>query len=164
MGCATDTKDVTVTDNVNTTETVDAEGENPELSQEELADNTMKLIAKVMSSGDLDLALNNNESWVINKDTYDRFMKMKQQIYVISGNMESYEVSSYNEMGKEFFDFAKEIQPEHNEGANLEVQKVVSAVNEQCLLMLGSDLQQSQIAVINLSIIFEEVPSFFISE
>lgn len=135
-----------------------------EPSQEELNSNTMKLIATVMSPSDLDFKLNGDKPWLITEDAYTRFMKMKQQIYVISGNMESYEVSSYNEMGKEFLDFAKQIQPDTDENTNVEVQKVISAIKAQCVFMLGSNLQQSQIAVINLSVILDEVPSFFITE
>ena len=77
------------------------------------------------------------------------------------GNMESYEMQSYNTMGDEFLDFVKTIPVQENEAANMELQKVISNTKDQCLHMVESNLQFAQIAVINLSIIFDEVPNYF---
>jgi len=136
----------------------------PEPSSEELEEKSQQLMAKVLDVKELDLQLNNGEKWELEAEVFTGLMKIKQQIYVISGNMESYEVSSYNEMGKEFLDFVSNIPVTKNESANIELQKVISATKEQCLHMLGSDLQSSQISVINLSNIFDEVPGFFVVE
>lgn len=143
-------------------ETVEeVESEKPVVSQEEMERSSKTLIAKVIDASSLKLELNQGEKWVIATESYTPLMKIKQQIYIISGNMENYEISSYNEMGAEFLDFVKTIPALEDEAANIQFQKVVNATKEHCLLMLGGNLQHSQVSVINLSIIYEEVPAFF---
>jgi len=138
-----------------------SEDAKPELSKEELDANSKTLIAKILDVSELNLQKNGAEKWMINEDAFTKLMKIKQQIYVISGNMESYEVSSYNEMGKEFMDFVKTIPVAENETANMELQKVINATNQQCLHLIESNLQNAQISIINLSLIYDEVPSYF---
>ena len=133
----------------------------PEPSKEELEVSSTKLMAKIIDVSTLNLKKNGANKWGINEETFTKLMKIKKQIYVISGNMESYEVSSYNEMGKEFLDFIKTIPIEKDEAANIELQKVISATNEQCLHLVESNLQFAQIAIINLSNIYDAVPNYF---
>jgi hypothetical protein len=140
------------------------DAEKPEPSQEELSKNTTTLIAKIIDASSLQLQMNGDQKWELNSESYLPLMKIKQQIYIISGNMENYEVSSYNEMGAEFLDFLKSIPVVEEQTANAEFQKVLSATKEQCVFMLGSDLQQAQISVINLSVIYDEVPNYFVSK
>lgn len=147
-----------------TTEVGSSDETQPEPSQEEMQESSEKLMAKLVDVAELNLQLNGADKWKISEDAFTKLMKIKQQIYVISGNMENYEVSSYNEMGKEFLEFIKTIPALQDEKANVELEKVLSSTKLQCTFMLGSNLQESQIAVINLSLIFEEVPSFFESK
>ena len=141
--------------------TVETEEAKDEPTKEELDENSQKLIAKLLDAKELNLQLNNGEKWQLNEDAFTKLMKIKQQIYVISGNMESYEMKSYNTMGVEFLDFVNTIPVQENEAANAELQKVISSTKEQCLHMVESNLQFAQIAVINLSIIYDEVPNYF---
>ena len=141
--------------------TVETEETKDEPTKEELDESSQKLIAKLLDAKELNFQLNNGEKWQLNEDAFTKLMKIKQQIYVISGNMESYEMQSYNTMGAEFLDFVKTIPVQENEAANAELQKVISRTNEQCMHMVESNLQFAQIAVINLSIIFDEVPLYF---
>lgn len=133
----------------------------PELSSEELAERSQGLMAKVIDPSALNLALNGEDKWVIAEDAFTKLMKIKQQIYVISGNMENYTIDSYNEMGNEFFGFVKTIPELENEKANIELQKVILATNDQCLHLVESNLQNAQIAIINLSRIYDSVPNYF---
>jgi len=144
--------------------TVETEETKDEPTKEELDESSQKLIAKLLDAKELNLQLNNGEKWLLNEDAFTKLMKIKQQIYVISGNMESYEMQSYNTMGAEFLDFVKTIPVQENEAANAEMQKVISHTKEQCLHMVESNLQFAQIAVINLSIIYDEVPNYFEAE
>jgi hypothetical protein len=144
--------------------TVETEETKDEPTKEELDESSQKLIAKLLDAKELNLQLNNGEKWLLNEDAFTKLMKIKQQIYVISGNMESYEMQSYNTMGAEFLDFVKTIPVQENEAANAEMQKVISRTKEQCLHMVESNLQFAQIAVINLSIIYDEVPNYFEAE
>ena len=146
----------------NETQTNEQEQIVPEASQAELSEKTNKLISKLMDSSELNLQLNRTDKWQIPEETYVQLMQLKQQIYVISGNMENYPVESYNEMGNEFLGFVESIPSLENAEANLELQKVISASKNQCVFLLESNLQQAQIAVINLSIIYDEVPLYFV--
>lgn len=133
----------------------------PEPSQSELTESSESLMAKLIDVSELDLHLDGENKWEISKESFTHLMKIKQQIYVISGNMENYTVESYNEMGIEFLGFVETIPSIENKKANVEFQKIITATNNQCLFLLESDLQQAQIAVINMSIIYDEVPSYF---
>tara|TARA_R110002050_G_scaffold290260_2_gene443830 strand:- start:13454 stop:13975 length:522 start_codon:yes stop_codon:yes gene_type:complete len=133
----------------------------PEPSQEEQQKNTQKLISKVIDVSELNLQMNGTDKWMINDSSYTMLMKIKQQIYVISGNMENYEISSYNKMGKEFFEFVSTIPALEDEKANKELKKVISNTQSQVTFMMGTNLQESQIAIINLSMIYDEVPEYF---
>ena len=147
---------------VNTTESaVVTEETKEEPTKEELKESSKKLIAKLLDPKELNLHLNEGEKWQLNEDAFTKLMKIKQQIYIISGNMESYEMQSYNTMGVEFLDFVKTIPIQKNETVNSEMEKVISSTNAQCMHMIESNLQSAQIAVINLSIIFDEVPHYF---
>ncbi len=157
--CASENNETTA--NTNSEQEVAKEDDKPEPSQEELTKSSSDLISKVIDASSLQLQLNGESKWEINNETFIQLMKIKQQIYVISGNMENYEVASYNEMGAEFLGFVKTIPPVNEEVANLEYQKIISATKEQCLFMLGSNLQKAQIAVINLSTVYDEVPKYF---
>ena len=132
-----------------------------EQSQTELKKSSETLMAQVIDASELDLQMDGGKMWVINEESYTQLMKIKQQIYVISGNMENYTVESYNEMGNEFLGFIGTIPPAEDEMANVEFQKIISATKDQCLFLVESNLQHAQIAVINMSIIYEEVPMYF---
>ena len=153
-----------VSDSSSVPEEVVVDTAKPEPSQEELTKSSNTLIAKVIDASSLNLQLNGESKWVINDESYTQLLKIKQQIYAISGNMENYEVSSYNEMGKEFLEFVNLIPNVKDEKANIEFQKIISATKNQCTFLLESNLQQSQISVINLSIIYYEVPNYFESK
>jgi len=142
---------------VETEETV----EEPELTAEELAVRSKELMAKVITASSVNLELNGEDKWVISEDAFTKLMKIKQQIYIISGNMENYTVESYNEMGNEFLSFVKTIPVLEDEKANIELQKVLLATKDQCLHLVESNKQNAQIAVINLSIIYDSVPNYF---
>ena len=134
-----------------------------EPTTQELEAKSQQLIAKILDVKELGLQLNNGEKWEIENQILTDLLKVKQQIYVISGNMENYEVSSYNEMGKEFLTFVENIPVSQNEDANIQLNKVISESKKQCMHMLGADKQTSQIAVINLSNIYDEVPNYFVA-
>ena len=132
-----------------------------EPSSKELEENSQKLMAELVKAKDLNLQLVDGKKWQISEDAFTKLMKIKQQIYVISGNMESYEIKSYNTMGAEFLDFLNTISVQESPTENTELQKVISLTREQCMHLIGSNIQSAQIAVINLSIIYDEVPAYF---
>ena len=156
--CATEQKNGEATDIV-----VEAEEtvKEPELTSEELEVRSKGLMAKVITASSVNLELNGEDKWVISEDAFTKLMKIKQQIYVISGNMENYTVESYNEMGNEFLSFVKTVPALEDEKANIELQKVLLATKDQCLHLVESNKQNAQIAVINLSVIYDSVPNYF---
>lgn len=134
-----------------------------ELTQEEMNAKTEALISKVMSPEDFDLKLNGDQKWFLEGEPLKKLLQLKQQIYVISGNMENYEIASYNLLGDEILEFLKTIPSVENKGANTEFQKVLKETKNQCVFLMGSNKQEAQVAVINLSILFDEVPNYFMS-
>lgn len=131
------------------------------LSQEEMNQKTEALISRVMAPEDFDLQLNDGEKWHLDEMSLTKLLKLKQQIYVISGNMENYEVASYNMLGDEILEFLNSIKPLSDDRANAEYQKVLKETKNQCLFLMGSNKQEAQVAVINLSILYDEVPKIF---
>ena len=130
-------------------------------TQEELAAQNEALMASLMTPEDFDLNLNNEEKWKVEPESLKMLMQVKQQLYVISGNMENYTIDSYNMLGSEIHEFVKTIGEIENVEANKEFQKVIKETKNQCVFLMGSDLKHAQLAVINLSILYEEVPKYF---
>ncbi len=64
-------------------------------------------------------------------------------------------------LGSEIHEFVKTIGEIENVEANKEFQKVIKETKNQCVFLMGSDLKHAQLAVINLSILYEEVPKYF---
>lgn len=132
-----------------------------ELSQDEMKEKTERLISTVIKSEDVGLKLNNGEKWKVNNESLKQVLQVKQQIYVVSGNMENYEIASYNMLGNEILEFVKTIKPLPNSASNIEFQKVISETKSQCAFLSGTNLQGAQVAVVNLSILYDEVPKYF---
>ena len=93
------------------------------LSQEEMADKTEKLISTLISPDDIGLQLNSSDKWLLDGESLKKILQLKQQIYVISGNMENYETPSYNMLGDEILEFLKTVPTLENDQANTEYQK-----------------------------------------
>jgi hypothetical protein len=132
------------------------------MSQKEMNRNAEVLISRVMSPEDFNIQLNNGSKWVLEAEPLKKILQLKQQIYVISGNMENYEVSSYQMLGEEISQFIADIDPPTDGPANREYQKIIIETQNQCIFLLGTNLQESQVAVINLSNLYDEVPKFFV--
>lgn len=130
-------------------------------SQKELQAENELLMARLMESEDFDLQLNMGEKWLIAPESLKVVLKVKQQVYVISGNMENYTVSSYNMLGSEVFEYIDRIGNLENSDADQEYQKVIKEMKNQCAFLAGSDLKGAQLAVINLSSLLDEVPKYF---
>ena len=156
-GCNTENNDK----NSDVSTELQTEESEPELSKEELEEHSKKAFAKVLDVSTLNLVLNGDSKWVISEEAFTKLMKVKQQIYAISGNMENYTEDSYNEISAEFLDFLKDFPVQTDSTVNAELQKVIDATKDQCVVMLNGDLQNAQISVINLSLIYDEVPEYF---
>lgn len=143
---------------------ISTETKEEEPTQEEMAAKTEKLIAKLITLEDVGLEGNDGKKWVINPESYKKLMQVKQQIYAISGYMDTYEVARFNEIGSEILTFVETIPSLEDENANKELQKVIKMTKNQCLNLVESDLQNAQVAVVNLSILYDEVPRYFIAK
>ncbi|MGB0805589.1 MAG: hypothetical protein ACPGRC_02800 [Salibacteraceae bacterium] len=133
------------------------------VSQEEMNQKSQELISKLMTPEDFNLQLNNGEKWELSGEPLKKILQLKQQVYVISGNMENYEVPSYNMLGDEILEFLNTIPVLENEEVNTEYQKVIKETKNQCVFLMGSNKQEAQVAVINLSILYDEIPKYFVS-
>ena len=143
------------------TDEVEKEETEVELSQEEMNAKTEKLISRLVEPADFNLKLDNSVKWKIDPEGLKKLLQVKQQIYVISGNMQNYEVPSYNMLGDEVLEFVNKIPELTDAEANVEFQKVIKETKTQCVFLMGSNLQEAQVAVINLSILYDEVPKYF---
>lgn len=141
-----------------------AEVANEEPTQAEMAAKTERLISQLIKPEDLGLQGNENKKWLINPESYKKLMQVKQQIYAISGYMDSYEIARFNEIGNEILNFVETIPELEDAQANAEMQKVLKITKNQCLKLIESDLQNAQVAVVNLSILYDEVPKYFVSK
>lgn len=130
------------------------------VSADELEQKTAVLLQKVLTPEDLNWELNQGEKWKINPESYRKFMQIKQQLYIVSGKMENYTEDSYRMLGEEILDFLKTI-PEPKGDESEAVLKVLQSTENQCNYMIKGDLQTAQIAVINLSVIFDSFPEFY---
>lgn len=135
-----------------------------EPTQKEMAEKTERLISQLIKPEDLDLHGDQNKKWVINPESYKKLMQVKQQVYAISGYMDAYEIARFNEIGNEILNFVETIPELEDERANAEMQKVLKITKNQCLKLIESDLQNAQVAVVNLSILYDEVPKYFVSK
>lgn len=139
-----------------------AEVAQEEPTQEEMAAKTERLISQLIKSEDIGLQGNQNKKWIINPESYKKLMQVKQQIYAISGYMDAYEIARFNEIGNEILNFVETIPELEDSQANTEMQKVLKITKNQCLHLIESDLQNAQVAVVNLSILYDEVPKYFV--
>jgi hypothetical protein len=135
-----------------------------EPTQEEMAAKTEKLLAQLIKPEDVGLQGNVGGKWMINPETYKQLMQIKQQIYAISGYMDTYEIGRFNEIGNEILSFVEIIPVSEDENIDEELQKIIKMTKNQCLHLVESDLQNAQVAVINLSILYDEVPQYFIAK
>ena len=130
-------------------------------TKEELAIQNEALMANLLEASDFELESNNGAKWEVEPESLKMILQVKQQIYVISGNMENYTIESYNMLGNEIFEFVNTIGELEDENANVQFQKIIKETKNQCVFLMGSELKNAQLAVINLSILYEEVPKYF---
>ncbi len=143
------------------TETQNAKSTEIELSQENLDLQSKTVISKIMQPSDFNLKLNGNEKWQIDSVSFSKLMKVKQQIYVISGNIENYKEDSFIAIGSEMSIFLDEIDTENKIETDPILNHVIQQAQSQCDIMMVGKLQDSQIAMVNLSILFDEIPKYF---
>lgn len=130
-------------------------------TQEELAAQNEALMANLLTPKDFDLQLNNGQKWEVEPESLKMVLQMKQQLYVISGNMENYTIDSYNMLGNEMHEFVITIGELGDKNANEQFQKVIRETKNQCIFLMGSELKNAQLSIINLSILYDEVPNYF---
>lgn len=144
-----------------TPESEETEEVETELSQEELALKSSAVISKIMQSSDFNLKLNNGEKWQIDSTAFIKLMKVKHQIYVISGKMEDYNEDSYIQIGTEISEFLGENYGEGQTESDQELNHLIELTDIQCGIMKSGNLQNAQISMVNLSILYEEIPKYF---
>lgn len=144
-----------------TPESKETEEVETELSQEELNAKSSAVLSKIMQSSDFKLKLNNGDKWQIDSTVFIKLMKVKQQIYVFSGKMEDYNEESYIKIGTEISEFLGENYKESQSKPDQELNHVIELTDVQCGIMKSGNLQNAQISMVNLSILYEEIPKYF---
>ena len=143
------------------TETQNSKSTEIELSQENLDLKSKSVISKIMQPSEFNLKLNGNEKWQIDSVSFSKLMKVKQQIYVISGSIENYSEESFIAIGSEISTFLVGMNTEKKVETDSILNNVIQHAQSQCDIMMVGKLQDSQIAMVNLSILFDEIPKYF---